>query len=242
MRAVAVLFAVFWGFFFFGLIDLLVFLQGPEFLPSFQLETGWGLFFLIIVAVPLLAIAVIPDAVLPAALQQVSAAGVAIAIGAGLSGSPEHVIPAAGVAATALTVAAVGRVRIPLPSLRRWSWAPGALVVASAGPCAAYALMSAGAAREGLRADETWGLDHWPIQAALAVGVVLLGALATTRPRGWFLPTWCVGMCATWFGVASWRYPDVDASLGRPWGAAAIVWGLAFVATTHLAATRTVAP
>jgi hypothetical protein len=150
MRAVAVLFAVFWGFLFFGLIDLLVFLQGAEFMPSFHLETGWGLFFLIIVAAPLLAIALRPGAVLPAALQQVFAAGVTVAIGAALSGSPAHFIPAAGVAATALTVAAVGRVRTPLPNLRRWSWTPGALVVAAAGPCVAYARMSAKAAHRRL--------------------------------------------------------------------------------------------
>ena len=79
MRAVAVLFVVFWGFFFFGLIDLLVYLQGAEFMPSFHLETGWGLFFLIIVAAPLLAVALRPGALLPAALQQVFAAGVAVA-------------------------------------------------------------------------------------------------------------------------------------------------------------------
>ena len=70
---------------------------------------------------------------------------------------------------------------------------------------------------------------------------LLLAALAATLPDGWFLPTWCVGICATWFGVASWIHPDVDASLGRSWGTAAIIWGLAFVGVTHLAATRTVA-
>jgi hypothetical protein len=38
----ALLFAVFWGYLFYGVIDLFVFLQGREFHESFHLETAGG--------------------------------------------------------------------------------------------------------------------------------------------------------------------------------------------------------
>jgi hypothetical protein len=104
----ALLFAVFWGYLFFGVIDLFVFLQGPEFHESFHLETGWGLFFLVLVAAPLVAVAVAPDRVIPAAFQQVLLVAMAIAIGAALSASPRHLLPAVGLGATAVAVAALG--------------------------------------------------------------------------------------------------------------------------------------
>jgi hypothetical protein len=142
--------AIFWGLWFFGLTDLLVFLQGPEFHADFHLETGWGLFFLVMVAVPLAAIAVAPRSVLPAAVQQVLLAAVAVAIGAALSASPKHLLPAAGLAATALVVASLsGSVRVALPTARRWSWPLGSLVIVAAVPWFGYALAAAEDARAG---------------------------------------------------------------------------------------------
>jgi hypothetical protein len=57
------LLAVFWGFLFYGLIDLLAFAQGPDFHASLLLSTGWGLLFLVLVAGPLVAVAVRPGRV-----------------------------------------------------------------------------------------------------------------------------------------------------------------------------------
>ncbi len=236
-RGIALLLAVFWGYLFYGVIDLLVFLQGPEFHESFHLETGWGLSFLVMVAAPLVAVAVAPETVMPAALQQVLLVGVAVAIGAALSASPKHLLPAVGLGATAIAVAALsGGVRAALPRPRRWSRGPGALVVVAAGPWFAYALAAAETARAGNHVELTWGLNHWPIQAALAVGIVLVAALVATFPPGAVLAAWCVGVCATWFGAVSVIYPDLDASLGRVWGATAIAWGVAFVAVAYAAA------
>jgi hypothetical protein len=110
--------------------------------------------------------------------------------------------------------------------------------VVAAGPWFAYALAAAESARAGDRVSLTWGLNHWPVQTALAVGIVLVAALVATFPPGSVLAAWCVGVCAVWFGVVSSIYPDVDGSLGRAWGAAAIAWGLAFVTVTHAAAAK----
>jgi hypothetical protein len=237
VRVIALLLAVFWGYVFFGVYDLFVFLQGSGFHESFHLETGWGLFFLFIVAAPLIAVTFAPETVLPAALQQVLLACVALAVAAVLSASPKHLLPAAGLGATTALVAAVSaRVRVARAIRRRWSWGPGAFVVVGAGPWFAYALAMAETARARRHVSLTWSLNHWPVQAALAVGIVLVAALVATFPPGWPISTWCVGVCAVWFGVACCVYPDLDASLGRLWGAAAIAWGLGFVAATHLAA------
>jgi hypothetical protein len=236
-RIVAALLAVFWGYLFYGLIDLLVFVQGPEFHASFHLETGWGLFFLFLVSAPLVAVAIAPRAVIPAALQQVLLSGVAAAVGAVLSASPPHLVVAAALGAAVLFVSRSlgfgGREVLRRP--RRWAWGPGALVVAAAGPWFAYGLATAEAARAGRHPDQTWGLNHWPIQSALAIGIVLAAALVATFPRGWVVPAWSVGVCAIWLGVVSWIYPGLDASLGRAWATAAVAWGLAFVTVTHVA-------
>src|SRR3954451_3442810 len=53
LRGVAGVLAVFWGVFFFGIVDLLAFLQGAEFHDTILLSTGWGLLFLFLVAGPL---------------------------------------------------------------------------------------------------------------------------------------------------------------------------------------------
>src|SRR3954467_9460307 len=72
LRVLAGLFGVFWGFFFYGLIDLLAFAQGEQFHATLLLSTGWGLLFLFLVAAPLLALAVRPSAVSPSALAEVT--------------------------------------------------------------------------------------------------------------------------------------------------------------------------
>ena len=56
-RVAAVVAAAFWGLFFYGLIDLLAFLQGEEFHASLLLSTGWGLLYVFLVAAPLCALA-----------------------------------------------------------------------------------------------------------------------------------------------------------------------------------------
>ncbi len=238
-RALALSLAVFWGYFFYGLYDLLVFLQGPDFHQDFHLETGWGLFFLFMVAAPLVAFAVAPSRATPAAAQQLLVAAVAIAVGAALSASPIHLLAVIGLVGTSLLlVLTTHGPRAALTPPRRWHWGLGIFAVVAAGPWFAYALAAAEMARAGIHPSETWGLDHWPVQAALATAIVLVAALAATRPTGWFIAACCAGVCSSWFGVVSWIYPDLDAGLGRTYGAAAAAWGIAFVAVACLTAAR----
>ena len=235
----AALLALWWGFFFFGIYDLLVFLQGPEFHEAFHLETGWGLFFVFVVAAPLSAIAAAPGRVLPAAPQQVILAAVAFGVAAGLTLSLEHLLTALGLVGTVALLAVTSRdVRASLTPPRTWHWGPGLLVLGAAAPWSAYALRLADTARAGLYPEPTGLLDQWPVLAALAIALILVGALAATLTTGWRVPAWCVAVCSAWFGIASSVYPDLDAALGRRWGLVALAWGIAFLAVSHLTAVR----
>src|SRR3954452_2887022 len=100
VRVAAVILAVWWGLVFFGLIDLLAFLQGPEFHASVLLSTGWGLLFLFLVAAPLATVAVASRATASSGAAEVSAVAVAVAVGAVLSTSPRHLLVVAGLLLT----------------------------------------------------------------------------------------------------------------------------------------------
>jgi hypothetical protein len=238
MRISALLLSLFWGLLFYGLIDLLAFAQGPDFHTTVLLSTGWGLVFLFLVAAPLAAVAVRPAAS-SAALQQVALVAVAVAAGAALSASPSHLIVAIALALTVAVLAgfAGGRGQLA-PRGWRWSWTPGAVVIVSAVPWCAYAWTSARATGSNPVADDTWGLDHWPVQAALPLAFLLVSALAAGHPSGWALPTWCVGAAAGWFAVVCWTEPHLAGSVSRPWAAAVFLWALTFVAATYLSAPR----
>jgi hypothetical protein len=223
------LLAVFWGFVFYGLIDLLAFAQGPEFHATVVLSTGWGLLFLVLVAGPLGA-AVVRAGTWSTAVGQVAVVAVAVAVAAGLSGSPRHLLLAGALLATAAALFALrpstaGRARVG----RRTSWTPGLLVVLAAGPACAYAWNAARTTGSGSLTDDTWWLDHWPVQAAFPLAVLGIAALAATRPPGWQLPTWTVGVATAWFGTVCWLEPDLVGSPGRGWAAAVLTWSIAFV-------------
>ena len=77
-----------WGFFFYGLIDLLAYAQGEQFHAALVLSTGWGLLFLFLVAAPLVSLAVRASAVSPSALAEVALVAAAVITAAVLSSSP----------------------------------------------------------------------------------------------------------------------------------------------------------
>lgn len=233
-RSLAVALAIFWGFFFYGLIDLLAFAQGPDFHQNLLLSTGWGLLFLFLVAAPLFAVATRPAAVTPAALGLVAAAALAVTAGAAASGSAKHLVVAAGLAATAAVVAwSGGGSRSAWP----WDWRPAALpislVVLAVPPGLAYWWDSARATNTNLATDVTAGLDHWPIQAALPIALILGATVAAGHPQGWRLPSWCVGSATAWLAVLSFLEPGLPGSLGQAWAAITLLWAVCFLAAVQ---------
>ncbi|MFD6134064.1 hypothetical protein [Isoptericola sp. NPDC056618] len=237
LRPLAVVLGIFWSVLFFGIIDLTSYFDGPEWVPMSLLATGWGLMFTVMVAAPLLAAGIWPSLGDVAALQLVLG-GLAIAVAAALSGTPAHLIVAAGVAGSAAAVAVPVRrpPTVPRPHLRDW-W-PGAWAAVGAWAWAGYAGMAVAATWRGLADDVTVGFQHWPVQAALPLALSLVAGLAAIHPAGWALPTTCVAVCAAWLGAVSVIRPEVLGSLGAVWGVAAAVWGVGLVVATWITAPR----
>ena len=233
----AALSGLFWGFFFYGLIDLLAFAQGEQFHAALLLSTGWGLVFLFLTAWPLFALSLRASAVSPSALAQVALVAAAVLAAAALSSSPRHLFVSAALIATVAVLAVLARDR-PWHVVRTWRWSavPGALVILAVAPCCAYAWTSARTTGGAQLTDDTWGLDHWPVQAALPLALLLICALAAGHPSGWRLPTWSAGTAAAWFAVVCWLEPHLVASVSRPWAAITLLWSAAFIAATYLSA------
>jgi hypothetical protein len=235
VRVTAGALAVWWGLVFYGLIDLLAFLQGPEFHDSILLSTGWGLLFLFLVAGPLTVLAVRSESDSAAASAQIGCVTVALVIAAFLGQSAGYLLAAAGMAFTLALVMVLGATSVAATlSTWRWSTPPALMVALAVVPLAHYAWVSASNTHTGVTTDDTFSLDHWPAQAALAVAALLIAALAAGHPRGWQVPTWSVAASGAWFAVACWLEPHLVGTVSRPWAAALLVWCVAFAVVTHL--------
>ena len=228
--------AVFWGWFFYGVQDSLAFTMGPTFHATVLLSAGWGLLFLLLVGAALLVAALRP-AVGPAVAVVVLADSAAVALGAVLSGSPKHLLVGVGLGLTALAPASP---RATVAALRRTSLAgvaPAAVAAVGLVPWVTYALTCASTARAGRTvSDDTWGLDHWPVQTATPLAMVLVAAVAATTLPGRRVAAWSAGAAAVLLGLFFWSYPHLVAGTSRPWAAATMGWGVAVVAAAYLPA------
>src|SRR5699024_506675 len=103
------------------------------------------------------------------------------------------------------------------------------LAVLAALPALAYAWDMARFNRMSLTTgDITNNVDHYSAQAALALVLVALPAVAAWRrpPTRRLLGTSTVLMGA-YLGLVSYAWPGVDAGFGAPWSIAAMVWAAA---------------
>jgi hypothetical protein len=230
-RAVASVAAVFWGFLWFGLIDLLVVVeQDAKFHEDYLFESGWGLLFLVLVAVPLVVLALRPGE--PIALAQLVVVTVAVLMGALWRPAWPQASNGAGLALTSAVLVWLGRAgSVPL---RRPD--PALSVLAVVGIPVAVVYGAPFIHNTTYVEDVTNGVSHYPMQASLALAVVGLVALAAvTRSR---LPAWTAGFSAIWLGVESMVYPHLRASLGTTTGALSIGWGVLVVLAVELARRR----
>jgi hypothetical protein len=79
---------------------------------------------------------------------------------------------------------------------------------------------------------------HYVSGAALALAIAGVAWLAAIRTQGWRLPAWCAGLAMAMTGAVSLWLPEWVSSFGRVWGAAAVVWGLAFIGAAERLARR----
>ena len=230
-RVVAGLAALLWGFFWFGLIDLLVVVtQDERFHQHYLMESGWGLLYLLLVAVPYVVLCVRPGQ--PVAVVQLwVCSGAVVAAGVWAWQLPA-VLNGLGLLASTALVAWLGHAAAP--QWRRPGPLEGLLAVVAVPAALVYGWPLA--RNQTLTEDITNGVSHFPMQAALGLAVAGLAVLvALTGSR---LPAWTVGFTAVWLGLESVVYPDLVGSLGTLAGWLAVVWGVLLVAAEELARRR----
>jgi hypothetical protein len=230
-RVVAGAAAVFWGFFWFGLIDLLVVvLQDAEFHQHYLLESGWGLLYLVLVGVPLVVLAVRPGQ--PAALAQLAVVALAVVLVGLWRPAWPQVWNGLGLTLTVVVLTWLGRRQLDRPH-RPDPWL-ALLAVVGVPAAVAYGAPLIGNTTD--LEDITNGVSHYPMQASLAYAVVGLVALAAfTRSR---LPAWTAAFAAAWLGAESIVYPALPASLGTVGGVLTVAWAVLVVVAAQLARSR----
>ena len=187
--------AIFWGFLWYGVIDLLVVVeQDARFYDDYVLESGWtrhrprrrtagragrrpG------------------D---PVAITQLAVVTAAVLIGGLLRPAWPQVLNGLGLLLTVVVIARVGRGR--LVGWRRPDPALSVLALVALPTAAAYGypLIRNTTVDE----DFTIGISHWPMQASLALAIVGLVSLAAVTRS--LLPGWTAAFAALWLGVELW--------------------------------------
>jgi hypothetical protein len=230
-RAAASVAAVFWGFLWFGLIDLLVVVeQDAQFAEDYLFESGWGLLYLVLVAVPLVVLAMRPGE--PVAIAQLVVVTLAVVVGALWRGSWPQLWNGLGLGLTAGLLTWLGQGR-PV----QWRRADLVLsVLALIGLLVAVGYGAPLIRNTTETEDITNGVSHWPMQASLALAIVGLIALAAVT--GGRLPVWTAALSALWLGVESVVYPDLRASLGTRGGILTALWAVLVLVAAEVARRR----
>ena len=224
-RVLAVVFALWWLFPGFGIIDLTEVLNPGL---NVMLEVGWGLFFSVLVAVPFVAIALRPHRALSAAVQ-LTMASLALALAAVISLEWQALVLSGVVAGQALLCAIPkDRERLRRP-LRAVHWPLLASVVVALPGWLVYGLTMSELNRQELTsADYTMGVDHYSVQAALAFALALLSLLCAVWPRVRIMAGLSSGVTAACLGIVSLGWPIARAAMSQPWSILVIVWAALF--------------
>lgn len=112
-----------------------------------------------------------------------------------------------------------------------------AMVALAAVPLAIYALGQAELQRTD-DSSEHAAFFHWVETSFYSLAVLLIGLLAALRPAGFRLATWMAGVALAVLGGASVVLGGRASALPEPWGWAAVLGGLAFLAVGSWEARR----
>lgn len=75
--------------------------------------------------------------------------------------------------------------------------------------------------------------SHYAFMGVLRFAFVVSALVAVVRIPGWRITAWLAGAGVTYFGIQSAFMTSQVGSVGRTWGALAVVWGVAFVAVAE---------
>lgn len=209
---------------------------------------AWGLFAVVVVALPFVLIAIHPRRGAVAVAQLVVAAA-ALAVAA-VVGQEWDALVMAGVVVVQLGIVALGRevesrsVLRPIPqSVSQPWWRVGAVGLAVLGlPWLVHAWqMSVLDRGDSMSADITMDVDHYTVLAALDLSMVALAAVAALVPRATPLFAMTVGVCSLYLGAVSFTFQDVNTmyqeqagGFGEGWSVGAMLWGAAWISVAML--------
>ena len=228
-RVVAVVLALVATVLLMGVIDLLT-LPGwvdQRYEWEVPLEASWGALLTFFLAGAYLWVALRPRTPWPALLQLgIGALALAVSAAAGLDWRPLAL--ALGVVASALVLWVLAGRPATDP---RAGWSPRRAVLGLAAlgvPLwVPYALEALRQSRAGVLGSVTQGIEHWPVQGAagvaLVLGAVVLGLRDDARP----LLRVAVSLSAVYIGMAELAYPDRAGAMGSlVWGVGVTLWGV----------------
>ncbi|GAA2590970.1 hypothetical protein GCM10010399_21620 [Dactylosporangium fulvum] len=245
IRVFAAVFALLWAVLGFVVIDLEVTIApSAEWVPVVLLDGGWGLLVTFLIVAGFALVTVRPqwvDEIVPQVLVVA-----ALIAGSGFLGAESAVwwmvlalLVQAGVLAG---LAMIGRRRgvLAVADVRRpagsgVSWTLAVLATLGAVPWLVYAADMYAANRERRWPTEiTNEVNHWAVQGAFAVALVIFTAVAALRPTLRRFNAVRVATCAVYLGICSLRFPTVAAALPTTWAVLAIGWGALVVVCPFL--------
>ncbi len=149
-------------------------------------------------------------------------------------GRPEEVLPFLQVTGIALVAHPAGR-RL----FRRGdSYSPAllALVAVAAVPLLAFAATQLSLSSS---LTDPHAVDgHYVMMAGLAIAPLAYGIFAALGFKGWRLASWLAALPMGYYGLMAISFPAQSGSVGATWGALAILWAIAFVATAEYSRVR----
>jgi hypothetical protein len=227
-RVVAVLFLLVATIVLMGLIDLFTLLGWVDqtYVWEVPLEASWGSLFTFFLGGAYVWVALFPRAPWPA-FAQLGIAGIAFLVSALAGQDWRPLALALGVALSALVLwQLLGR---PEPGVGRVGLGRGVLAVAVLGSALwlPYALEAFRQSRAGVLGSITQGIEHWPVQGAVAVALVLASFALAVWDDGRPLLRVAVSLSAVYIGMAELAYPDRAGAMGSLlWGVGVTLWGL----------------
>ena len=215
----------------FGIIDLLTAVApSPEWEPVRMLEAGWGIVFGILL--PIGFAAQLRRGGGPVAtVQQLVVVTASMGVATLLTLKAHEWLLVLFWAAVTTAIIALHPAR-PQIFARPRSVDPtlATLAALATAPAAIYAAQMAANHRAGLTGDDTNGFEHWTVQAALPIALVLLVALSALKTPGWRIPAASAAIGAATLGALAIADDGSSGDFATTWGIATLAWSALILA------------
>jgi hypothetical protein len=209
----------------FGIIDLVTGIApGQEFESTRMLSAGWGVVFGVLLPISLIAQMRRRGGPV-AALQQLVVVTASVALATFLTVRAHEWLLVLVMAAFSAVLVALHPARAQLLGVEhRPHGVLVALATIAAVPAAIYAEHMAANRRSGIPGDDTNTFEHWTVQSAVAICLVLLVALSALRTDGWRVPGASAATGALILAIVAILTDDGPGDFGTGWAIAALAW------------------